>query len=271
VPLLRPRRAGPGRVCPKCGAEAIDRKGLGTERSRGGARRAVPERRVARLDRDVASGGKAEAVLARVARREVDLLVGTQMVTKGHDFPGVTLVGVLCADLALGLPDFRASERTFQLLTQVAGRAGRGAATGPRADPDLPTRGGRDRVRRRPRLRDLLRPRERPPRRARLPADRSGVRGAHRRHASPAVVAAAADPGRRAWRSPRPASVGDVGRWSAARPRRPWPACADGSRWQVWLRSARSRGAAPGDPQRCSTVEATGATVAVDVDPLSTL
>src|SRR5690606_16996400 len=89
-----------------------------------------PAARVARLDRDVTSGTKIEAVLGRVARREVDILVGTQMVTKGHDFPGVTLVGVLCADTGLNLPDFRASERTFQLLAQVAGRAGRGDKPG---------------------------------------------------------------------------------------------------------------------------------------------
>src|SRR4029453_1816887 len=89
-----------------------------------------PAAGVARLDRDVATGAKIEAVLARVARREVDVLVGTQMVTKGHDFPGVTLVGVLCADTGLSLPDFRASERTFQLLAQVAGRAGRGDRPG---------------------------------------------------------------------------------------------------------------------------------------------
>ncbi|HEY0193325.1 MAG TPA: primosomal protein N', partial [Kofleriaceae bacterium] len=117
-------------TCPKCQAPAIERKGLGTEKVAESVAAAFPTARVARLDRDVASGAKIEAVLARVARREVDILVGTQMVTKGHDFPGVTLVGVLCADTGLTLPDFRASERTFQLLAQVAGRAGRGDRPG---------------------------------------------------------------------------------------------------------------------------------------------
>jgi primosomal protein N' (replication factor Y) len=118
-------------TCPGCGAAGtIERKGLGTEKVADAVAAAFPAARVARLDRDVATGAKIEAVLARVARREVDILVGTQMVTKGHDFPGVTLVGVLCADTGLNLPDFRASERTFQLLAQVAGRAGRGDRPG---------------------------------------------------------------------------------------------------------------------------------------------
>ena len=118
-------------ACPSCGAtETIERKGLGTEKVADAVATGFPGARVARLDRDVATGAKIEAVLARVARREVDVLVGTQMVTKGHDFPGVTLVGVLCADTGLTLPDFRASERTFQLLAQVAGRAGRGDKPG---------------------------------------------------------------------------------------------------------------------------------------------
>ncbi|MFT3691537.1 MAG: primosomal protein N' [Kofleriaceae bacterium] len=117
--------------CPECKQhDTIVRKGLGTEKIAEAIAEEFPQARVARLDRDVASGAKAEAVLSRVARREVDILVGTQMVTKGHDFPGVTLVGVLCADTGLDLPDFRASERTFQLLAQVAGRAGRGERAG---------------------------------------------------------------------------------------------------------------------------------------------
>ena len=118
-------------VCPSCGGkDTIVRKGLGTEQVAEAVAKEFPQARVARLDRDVASGSKIEAVLARVGRREVDILVGTQMVTKGHDFPGVTLVGVLCADTGLNIPDFRSSERTFQLLAQVAGRAGRGDRLG---------------------------------------------------------------------------------------------------------------------------------------------
>src|SRR5690606_5938833 len=105
-------------LCPSCRADAIVRRGLGTVQVAAAIAERFPEARVARLDRDVASGAKVEAVLSRVARREVDILVGTQMVTKGHDFPAVTLVGVLCADTGLSMPDFRAAERTFQLLMQ---------------------------------------------------------------------------------------------------------------------------------------------------------
>jgi primosomal protein N' (replication factor Y) len=104
--------------------------GLGTEQLEGRLAEIFAPARVARLDRDVASGRTVEEVLGRLRRREVDLLVGTQMVTKGHDLPGVTLVGVILADHSLGFPDFRASERTFQLLAQVAGRAGRGEREG---------------------------------------------------------------------------------------------------------------------------------------------
>jgi primosomal protein N' (replication factor Y) len=116
--------------CPSCGGTRTG-VGVGTEQVEEAARARVPAARVARLDRDtVGNAGDTAAILARFARRELDVLVGTQMVTKGHDFPGVTLVGVILADTALALPDFRAGERTFQLLTQVAGRAGRGGEAG---------------------------------------------------------------------------------------------------------------------------------------------
>ncbi len=110
--------------CPECrGKLALE--GLGTEKLEAAVAAAFPSARVARLDRDVASGAKAEQVIERVRSGEVDILVGTQMVTKGHDLPRVTLVGVINADASLSMPDFRAAERGFQLLVQVAGRAGR--------------------------------------------------------------------------------------------------------------------------------------------------
>lgn len=112
-------------VCSGCHAPALVLEGLGTERLETTLRESFPAARIARLDRDVADGKKAQAILARMHAREIDILVGTQMVTKGHDLPNVTLVGVVNADAALSLPDFRASERGFQLLVQVAGRAGR--------------------------------------------------------------------------------------------------------------------------------------------------
>ena len=121
------------KVTPACPACAGPRRGIGvgTEQVEAAVRELLPRARVARLDRDaVGSAGDVSAVLARFANRELDVLVGTQMVTKGHDFPGVTLVGVILADTALALPDFRAAERTFQLLAQVAGRAGRGEDAG---------------------------------------------------------------------------------------------------------------------------------------------
>jgi primosomal protein N' (replication factor Y) len=116
--------------CPECHQSGLGQEGSGTERIEALLETTFPNARIARLDRDVASGLKSEAVLDRMRRREIDVLVGTQMVTKGHDLPSVTLVGVLNADAALSMPDFQASERTFQLLVQVAGRAGRGDAPG---------------------------------------------------------------------------------------------------------------------------------------------
>jgi primosomal protein N' (replication factor Y) len=117
-------------ACGACGAKALELEGLGTERLEDTVAAAFPGARVGRLDRDVASGARAEAVIARMRRGEIDILVGTQMVTKGHDLPRVTLVGVLNADAALSIPDFRAAERGFSLLVQVAGRAGRSDRAG---------------------------------------------------------------------------------------------------------------------------------------------
>lgn len=111
--------------CPTCKSTRVSEEGSGTERIEEVLAAQFPDAKVERLDRDVAAGAKSEKVLDRMRRGEIDILVGTQMVTKGHDLPAVTLVGVLDADAALSLPDFRAAERTFHLLVQVAGRAGR--------------------------------------------------------------------------------------------------------------------------------------------------
>jgi primosomal protein N' (replication factor Y) len=119
------------RACPACGGEMLEYQGVGTERVEADLVERFPGVRVARVDRDtVRRRGEVTRVLDRFARRELDVLVGTQMIAKGHDFPAVTLVGVISADVGLGLADFRAGERTFQLLTQVAGRAGRGEVAG---------------------------------------------------------------------------------------------------------------------------------------------
>ncbi len=123
------REALPPR-CPKCGGGPLERLGVGTEQVESQLAALLPTARLARLDRDTANELGSEAILDRVRRREVDILVGTQMLAKGHDFPSVTLVGVVLADGGMGLPDFRATERTFQLLVQVAGRAGRGDEPG---------------------------------------------------------------------------------------------------------------------------------------------
>jgi primosomal protein N' (replication factor Y) len=118
-------------ACPRCAGPYLEQAGFGTERVEQEIRACCPGARVERLDRDAARRrGALAALLGRFASREVDVLVGTQMIAKGHDFPNVTLVGVISADVGLGLADFRAGERTFQLLTQVAGRAGRGDEPG---------------------------------------------------------------------------------------------------------------------------------------------
>lgn len=117
--------------CPSCDGEYIYFAGVGTEQVEERVRRLFPEVRIARLDRDTASRRRAyERIITAFAAGETQVLVGTQMVAKGHDFPNVTLVGVISVDAILGLPDFRAAERAFQLLTQSAGRAGRGDLPG---------------------------------------------------------------------------------------------------------------------------------------------
>jgi len=116
--------------CGSCGSSEVQRLGVGTEQLQSAVGEAFPSARVARLDRDTASGEGVETVLDRLRGGDVDVLVGTQMVTKGHDIARVTLVGVALADQSLAFPDFRAAERTFQLLAQVAGRAGRADSPG---------------------------------------------------------------------------------------------------------------------------------------------
>jgi len=115
------------KACANCKGPFLEQIGFGTERVEAEILARFPQARVARVDRDtIRRRGALVSLLARFAAGDLDVLVGTQMIAKGHDFPRVTLVGVISADVGLGLADFRASERTFQLLTQVAGRAGRG-------------------------------------------------------------------------------------------------------------------------------------------------
>jgi primosomal protein N' (replication factor Y) len=119
------------KVCGECGSEYVYFLGTGSEKLEEMLHGLFPTARIGRLDRDTVRGNEDfERVLNALNEGQLDLLVGTQMIAKGHDVHGVTLVGVVGADIALGLPDFRAAERTFQLLTQVAGRAGRGQTPG---------------------------------------------------------------------------------------------------------------------------------------------
>jgi primosomal protein N' (replication factor Y) len=117
--------------CPQCSSDYLQFVGVGSERLEQELGSVFPKARIARLDRDTVGGKRDyETILAGFRERHYDVLVGTQMIAKGHDIPNVTLVGIVNADLGLGLPDFRAAERTFQLLTQAAGRAGRGDTPG---------------------------------------------------------------------------------------------------------------------------------------------
>ena len=117
-------------VCPQCGKK-LSLFGLGTQRVEEEIAKKFPDLKFARVDSDSMRGSRDyEATLDRFGKREIQLMLGTQMIAKGLDYPNVTLVGVISGDTALALPDFRAAERTFQLITQVAGRAGRGDAPG---------------------------------------------------------------------------------------------------------------------------------------------
>jgi primosomal protein N' (replication factor Y) len=124
-------RQRPPQACPACKGQYIYYVGEGTEQIEEMIRKKFPSLRIARLDRDTTTRRHAyEEVILRFGAGELDMLVGTQMIAKGHDFPNVTLVGVVSVDAGLAMPDFRAAERTFQLITQVAGRAGRGDRAG---------------------------------------------------------------------------------------------------------------------------------------------
>jgi len=117
--------------CPECREPVLLQRGMGTQRVEAAIQQAFPEARLARMDTDTMKGkGIYQKTLDRFRSRQIDILIGTQMIAKGLDFPNVTLVGIVNADTSLQAPDFRAGERTFQLLTQVAGRAGRGDREG---------------------------------------------------------------------------------------------------------------------------------------------
>jgi primosomal protein N' (replication factor Y) len=114
-------------LCPSCKGSRILSYGVGTQKLEKEIEKIFPEARIHRMDSDTTSRkGTQEKILQALEQRKIDILIGTQMITKGHDFPFITLVGVISADTALNMPDFRSAERTFQLITQVAGRGGRG-------------------------------------------------------------------------------------------------------------------------------------------------
>lgn len=123
-------RPAPGE-CPQCKGYSLYPLGIGTQRIENEILALLPSARIARMDRDTTTRkGAYHRIVQAMESRKIDILIGTQMIVKGHDFPNITLVGIICADTVLHFPDFRATERTFQLLTQAAGRAGRGEEAG---------------------------------------------------------------------------------------------------------------------------------------------
>jgi primosomal protein N' (replication factor Y) len=130
-------------LCPQCGGTNVFFGGIGTQKVAEELALIFPDARIERLDRDSTRKRKElEGILGRFRDRRIDILTGTQMIVKGHDYPGISLVGILCGDLSLHFPDFRAAERTFQMITQVAGRTGRERDSGrvilQTFDPDHP-------------------------------------------------------------------------------------------------------------------------------------
>jgi primosomal protein N' (replication factor Y) len=255
------------RNCPACNRPKLERMGTGTERVESLVREHFPTARVARLDRDSAGGGGAvlERVLSEVHDGKVDILVGTQMVTKGHDFAGVTLVGVLLPDQGMHMPDFRAAERTFQLLEQVAGRAGRGAKPGrvliQTYAPDHPAvaavpphdyegfvRGELDR----------RREASYPPFSRMVAVRLEGVDGAQ-------VRRVAVDVARRALEA-APVGVSVKGPAEA-----PIAFLRGQARWQVWLAATDRNALAVAARAAAATTVGAGVRLAVDVDPQSVL
>ena len=116
----------PKKVCPECNSERIKYFGSGTQKLEDEVKKLFPEATTIRMDIDTVTKKNAhEEILSKFKDENIDILIGTQMVVKGHHFPNVTLVGVIAADMSLGIDDYRAVERTFQTITQVAGRAGR--------------------------------------------------------------------------------------------------------------------------------------------------
>ena len=118
-------------ACPECGGVHLNYTGTGTQKVVGELKKILPAARILRMDNDTTAGKEGHfKILKAFSERQADILVGTQMIAKGHDFPSVTLVGILDADMSLHFSDYRSGERTYQLITQVAGRSGRAREKG---------------------------------------------------------------------------------------------------------------------------------------------